>query len=696
MSDSHDLRLDRNALVDRHHEQLYRLALMVAGDTSRAATLVEQAYRTLNVAAGEGEAALIRSLLPARAPRRRGPWRWRADLARAARAPLAEPDANRLLDALAALTPAARLMLGLHYLRGMPDDEITALVGEHARATPAELRAQLRIETVYALGLVPADAEAATLLALDRLLDGQLAAEAALELRRALLEAPALRALRDALITVRDLLPRAIPALFAASPPRALTERLLAMQQPRDPVARLDRQRWARGGLALGVLALVAAIILAPSLLARRAGLPAAAPRTAAEIIDSAIHRFDRAPLRAGVLHEQYTVQLGRAGTGPAYLIERWYDYAVPHRLSVSVKETTRDSTRTLLEISSDGRSRIQYRYGSDVLPFERRAVDVRVSQAEAQALLPPLRSEPAAWFFSRGAIDQVDIGPLFLGQARSAAVALLGQTRLLGRPAYLLTYRTSQLPAPQLQPLAPGDRALRVLLTIDAQTYALLDVALLADGAEESTAQHLLRAETIDVLAHVPDEQFILPSSAEVVQRTSLQSVHVPKLPDAWAVSLEEAWRHTPRPLLAPQQLPDASMRGQALVVDQYTRWERANDWAIVLLYEGEFQRVMLLPPELADDTHPGASDERSAGAFRYRLLPAPGDQVASLAAEVYRPEAPNERQVVVLVDEYATAAEREATLQQVIASLTPVTEQSLPALQHSFSSLAIAGGAD
>ena len=46
--------------------------------------------------------------------------------------------------------------------------------------------------------------------------------------------------------------------------------------------------------------------------------------------------------------------------------------------------------------------------------------------------------------------------------------------------------------------------------------------------------------------------------------------------------------------------------------------------------------------------------------------------------------------------MDEYATAAEREATLQQVIASLTPVTEQSLPALQHSFSSLAIAGGAD
>jgi len=47
---------------------------------------------------------------------------------------------------------------------------------------------------------------------------------------------------------------------------------------------------------------------------------------------------------------------------------------------------------------------------------------------------------------------------------------------------------------------------------------------------------------------------------------------------------------------------------------------------------------------------------------------------------------EAPEQAVLVTLSDEYATTDEREATLQTMIASLTPVTEQSLPALRRNF----------
>ena len=55
-----------------------------------------------------------------------------------------------------------------------------------------------------------------------------------------------MRNLRDGMIAARAILLRALPALFAVSPPRALTERLLKIvqQHTRTSVPSL-RVRWA-------------------------------------------------------------------------------------------------------------------------------------------------------------------------------------------------------------------------------------------------------------------------------------------------------------------------------------------------------------------------------------------------------------------------------------------------------------------
>jgi DNA-directed RNA polymerase specialized sigma24 family protein len=552
----HEKYSDPSALVYRHQELLYRLALLVAGDAESAAKLVERAYRALPPEPGDAEARLIRALSPGGSKHQR--WAYTGH-ENPAYVPLDAPRVAALLDALAGIPAAARFVVGLHYLHGLTAGEVAALLGEAAgSSTPAKVLARFRIDAARALGLVPAEVDDALLVELDAMADGLLSEEQAVLLRRAVFEQPGLRAARDGLAQARDLLARTLLALFAVAPPLALTEQLLEIVQKRQRSRVRRGLIWAQGALALGVLGLVAAIVLAPSLLGRRAAPTLSRAPSAAELIDSAIHRFDRAQLQAGVLHEQYRVAVG--GEASPYLIERWYDYAAPHRVRVTVKAEGAAGAdgRTVMEIGSDGRSLVQYRSADGAAFRSRSSVDVHVSEAEAEAALPLLRSEPSTGYFLRGLRgDFIDIAPLYLAQARASGATFLGRTQALGRQAFLLTYRTSRLPTQSPGQEAPAEQTLQVMLTIDAQTYALLGVAVVPDSGAESRTLHPLQALAFDIAADVPDDRFKLPASGRVVQHTGLASVRALDLPSELFISLDEARRRMPVQLLAPQRLP-------------------------------------------------------------------------------------------------------------------------------------------
>ena len=579
-----------------------------------------------------------------------------------------------LFRTLAALPPAARLAVGLEYINGSSPAEIDALLGSAlGEQAAADLLARFRIAAARAVGLAPADADDIDLARLDRLAAGQLAEHEALELRRDLIAQPALRDLRDAMIAVRELLPRIVPALFATPPPPALVDQLVALVQTGHP-AQLPRgsNRPAQALLAFGVLALAAAIVLVPSLVARIGTPTAARAPVVPELLDNAVHRFDRAPLDRGMLHEQYRVE--RAGRG-AYLIERWYDYATPNRLALSLSQENRNGP-PILQVGTDGHSLIQLRYGRN-RGFGEKSLDVQVSADEAQRLVPLLRGLPNTTQLSRSPVDLIDPGPLFLAQARAANAIYLGQTTLLGRSGFLLTYETNQLPTYGAR--AADNRSGRVVLTIDLQTYALLDVAVIAAGEAESTASHPVRAQLFEVLAEAADQPFSLPSEQNVEQRVGMASLRFPFIDNRLLISIDDAAARTPE-LFAPLLLPDTRMRGLAV------RTNRSNDdGEVMLIYEGEFQNVIVLPSfEPGSDQNIG--EEQVAGAFRFRLI-AGGDR-AGLAAIVYRPEEPTKPLGVILNDDTATQAERETTLRRMIESLTPVNDQSLPALRRNFQS--------
>jgi hypothetical protein len=699
---------DQTALVYQHSEQLYRLALLLAGDADNAAKLVERVYRQLPASAPNAEARLIQDLLRQRLPRPRSAAR--IDSARLGHAPLDRERAAALLGALASIPASARLVAGLHYLRGMSIEEIELLVSPPTWPThktfgsPAPQRGRggwgvrepvsigesltrLRITVAQALDLVPPEVDDPQLVAIDQWLDARLPDEAATALRRAVFEQATVRGARDGMAAARDLLARSLPALFAAAPPPDLTARLLKLTERRQRPEAQPGRGWARAMLAVGVLALAAAIVFVPTWLGRRDTPTASRPPTAAELIDGAIRRFERAPLPAGILHEQYRIADGVAG---AYLIERWYDYVTPHRLRVAVRAEANDGGTgpAVMEIGSDGRSLVQFRYSNNRgRSFDARPLDARVSEAEAQAALAVLRVEPAATPFSRGRGQRLDVVPLYLAQARAQSAVFLGQTRLLGRPAFLLAYRANQLPAASPRRTPTETTPMQVVLTIDAETYALLDVSVVAEGAAESSARHPFQAQTFEILPDVPDELWRLPADTRAEQRTGLPSARAPEIPNEQAIGLDDALRRAPRQLMAPQTLPSAAMRGLALAV------EAGGAEQVALLYEGEFQSVLLAPLGERATIAQATGEEHSAGAFRYRIVES-ADQPARAAAVAFQPETPDEQTYVLLVDEYATAAEREAALDRIIGSLAPVTEQNLPDLRRIFYGPPTAGG--
>lgn len=684
---------ERSALVYRHCEQLYRIALLVTGEPTAAELLIERLFAALPPN-GDLETALVRELhsVGGRAAQRR-PWHYSADATDFARAGI-EPELGRvLLTCLAMLSPRDRLIVGLHYLRGLSARDIDLRLADAATASATSRRTNdmsdaaavltnVRIALGHALELLPALIGAEVLIALDRHATDALAPAAAAELRIRLHTYPELRDARAGLLYMRQLLMRAIPALFAVAPPTDLLERLLD-----GPVAREQRPRrqspiWAQAGLIGLVAMLIAALLTAPTL-ARLGTAPAPpGPRSAAELVDSAIHRLEQPPLQTGVLHEVYQAAWSEQ---PPYLIERWYEYAAPHRLRVELR--TEDGRPPLLTIASDGHGLVQFRTTNNLFLGNQSndSLDVHLSPEELAAALPILRELPSPGVYSSSPLDGADISRYFLAAARANKPTILGTTTFHQRIGYIVAYRTNTpLPPPlaiyfrRQSPPNPN----RVLLTIDSQTYGLLDVAVLPEGARAIPTRHPWQMQSLAVLDDASASVFQLPDSPVIAQRTGLPS------PRGFSASRDQARSPNAllgllrRPLLIPQALPDPTMRG-VILANGPDPTDPAN---LRLLYDGAFISMVLLPAPLVNDPVPAGPTEQTAGAFKYQLLSSGVQNSDLVVASVYPSAAPGQQMLLMLMAAYATPQEREATVRKVISSLVPLTPANAPSLELQF----------
>jgi hypothetical protein len=131
--------VDLERALQRHGDDLYRLALLLAPDTSEAAgTLIAAVRRLAAAGAAPDEQALLAALRDALPPERRG-WR-RRHLPTWASPPRRRASAARLLAAIARLPRQQRLALGLTLLRGDDPTEAAASVGGDETALRQQVR----------------------------------------------------------------------------------------------------------------------------------------------------------------------------------------------------------------------------------------------------------------------------------------------------------------------------------------------------------------------------------------------------------------------------------------------------------------------------------------------------------------------------------------------------------------------------
>lgn len=683
----HQQPTDYSSLVYLFYEQLYRVALLITGSPASAAALVDQTYQRLPFDAADSEQRLIAGLLTW--PERRKPQRMAPNPDRIANLALDVEQAQALLDTIQSMSVAERLLIGLHYLRGLSAEVIVEVLNAPNPKKPtwstervAETLTRLRIRMAHLLGLVPATVDEALLRDLDRFADGSLPADDALELRGAIFEFADIRAARDALAKARLLLQQAVPALFASAPPADLLERLLKRTARRTQITQHSQFNGARLLLAVGVLALVVAIIWLPGWLREPDTVALERAPTAAEVLENAQHRFERANITSGVLYEQYRIS---AYSMPVYLVERWYDYASPHRLRITVRGEDGEGrpTEPLMESASDGQRWVQFRiYNSN------ESFDAQVSFEDAQAAITVLRNgiTPGTVWSSLGTL--LNPIPQYITQARASNPVYLGRSTFQDRAAYLISYRTERLSA-QLPDSSMANMPVQVILTIDAQTYAVLDVAVVLDGVAESVPVRPVQIEQIALLNEVDESIWRITSNPWVRQLNGLPSVRIPEVLGQQRVPIDNVLQRVSKPLLAPQQLPDTSMRGMAIALSD------SDPNSTMLLYEGEFTTFALLPLQHTMTNVLGSFEhEYEVGPYRYVQIMGDGLEDSSITMLVFSTETPEEQYMLFLLSEQSTATERVDALSTLIGSLTPLTSENLPSLQHHFNALLTAGG--
>lgn len=668
--------MERAETILAYQDRVYRLARFVAGDAGRAARLVERAFRRLPADTPDPELALIAALLPAGRPN----WPWRPLPAELAASGLASAELDALRRALANASPAARLALGARVLLGVDIKEDAAPLAAQSWPGRAADARTLRAILARDLGRAPPDASYAELLEQVRLRDGALPSDRAIELRAALLaDGPAgerARALRDAVARSEERLATALPALFGGPAPAELTERLLRhVAPPERPRLGLSRSI----GLQIGLSAIVALAIAAVLLLPR--GEPATAPAPAvdtpdlapAELIERALRRFDQAGIERGVLHERYVAEAG----SERWVLERWYGYADPHPLRVEVRDA---ADQTIFAIASDGRGMLQRRETRNTSEGARLyGVDEVATPEELARLIPILRLQPdGLHLFGRS--ETYNLDRYYLAQARGAALSDLGAAAVAGRPARLIGFRSgAPAPPPPGHPQERNQPSAQVVLAIDSQTYGLLEVRVLPEADETAgVVQIPWRAEAYAILGAVPVDTYSLPP-AEVSDRD--ERFVSPRLSGTSAdmlIGLPEAARRLGGTLCLPPPASGPSV-GYAIGLED----------SVMLIRESEHEVLILFQFIAGEDMFAQAERRiQRIGEHEYSLVipddtwtPAPISE-----GTIYLSD--NELAGVHLIyaHSYASRAEREARLGQILGALRPARPEEGPAMAPEF----------
>lgn len=453
--------------------------------------------------------------------------------------------------------------------------------------------------------------------------------------------------------------------------------------------------------------AIIAAVLLRGNSGERTAPAPEASEAlTSAELVERILNRFRYPPQGAGILHEVVEFDgpvlrsLRRHLEPEPMTLERWYDYGPPARLRLELRQ----GDRLVYAVATNGSGQVQIDAsrrgvpGTGIRSKGSLRVTATLSPDDEELLLPILRqpyangglfgafptlpppvmellyaadANPAyadgtflAAFFS---LPPPLLEALQAARTRPADVQPLGNTVALGRPAWLLG-------------VEGRDRS--YLLTVDQQTYTILDVQELQRGGQHDVL-HRWRTTLLEVLETVPDERFQLGPSSWGYQ-------HSGPLPPPWY------WFDQPTAALPPPtdetppfalMLPDPAILSDSLRTIVWSAPPRVSiDWfAVTTLWSEHGLAIITQLPRRGGLTPQRWIDEE--GGQRFVLLPSPDRRADSPAlyamvdAGTLPTGEPLTRLYIGVFLPLASPEEREETIRQIIGSLKPATAEDMQA---------------
>ncbi|WP_025746066.1 hypothetical protein [Kallotenue papyrolyticum] len=604
---------------------LTRLAYLATGDADSAAALI--ATLLLERPTSFGQAVRY---LAARLPESWLSWPGEAGPAEWLALRLRPEQAHRLISMLGEWRPLERLALALYLEQNVRRDELDAWLGSTGMAE----RLSTAIGALGArLGWVPpgGTAPACQTLMLDLVDQDDEQIDATL--RRHCSVCPACRARRAGLLHTRHLLAIALRVCF-----RRPTPPLVPLLQRAYEQRRQQRPHLLRLALLLPALLLLAGMLRPPAAPPSAAAAP---PVTARQVLERALYRFDRPPQPRGILHERASIRL----RDTALVIERWFDYRPPHRLRLTVRRA--DQAAPLLDLALNGPDHLTYLFD----PVIGRPHSGTLRNADLMPLLPLLAQLPTAGTLGLMPVPQEDLDLALLAEAWRGDAALLGSTRWRGRPAWLL--------------IANAGQDQRLTLTVDQQTFSLLEARSSTPGALASSAVLRWRLEDIAVLApeSVPATRFVLPEQPPITALDPRQFLRPPlaelDLRSAAALTLLAVPEAPPEPPLVAAIRNRSSLRAPLYQV-----------------YEGRWSTLVITAPPIFPPPETVALTRRFAGG-RYAMLATTLPQTTVL--EFTLDAAPKQRMRLYLWHLLADDADREALAIQTLASMRLVDDANV-----------------
>jgi hypothetical protein len=648
------MKLSLNTLSPLLIQRIYRLALTATGNHTVASATTIQLFRNPDFPSHDQETAALIRLFEQLKQMDKDPWKVRKP---------AQPDkqASRALDAqlkvLGRAGPQARCMLALFSLWGMPAAEIGQLLGQSVEALH-----KLRIDLALARGLIATENEGPELERLARFIANDLSEAEQIAQRAELLNSAHARGLRNGLVVNDEQLGPLLASLFSTTTPDDLIAKINHQEQAPP------RRRLAKKSLLfnLSVIAIVASMI----------GLLLIWPQTQSEaksgrsvssepardledLIEAALRRFEEPTLDQGLLHERYTITIDEQ----SWQLERWYDFGQRQRFAMSVHGGQRNES--FYSVKGDGIN------GLEISSYQGR-VGVELSPELLAQISPILMQQPnpdITQFSQTPALEQ-----FFLKQALENQAYSLGTSRFLSRPVTIIAYPSRYfLPDRVVHPDWDYDHA-QILLTLDNQTFSLLQAQVLLDGQAGSTIITPWRAEHFSFDDQADPELFAITGE----RNDELLSPRIPfndysQLPKSF--SLRNVLELSEQPIYLPRTLIEQSLWARML-------YQEEAEGALFSLLIEDGQRLSVLTTLPQAWSQPKPDDEiKQIGSFSYTTTVREAVTQVSLLDQ-----STGQHFGLVLIDYLTPRSDMESKVEALIRSLEPLTLENIDYFQTKF----------